>query len=202
MRASLRRTRRYRRIKRLLDVVFSSILLFFLALPMIGIAVAVACSSRGGAIFRQLRVGRGGKVFTCYKFRTMYADAPHDCPTASLRDAERWITPIGKFLRQTSLDELPQLINVLRGEMSLVGPRPLIPAEREVHEWRRRGGVDTVRPGMTGLAQINGRDRLEDREKARFDVRYAHRLGFWEDARIVRKTFSRLLRGADRRAVR
>lgn len=202
MRQSLKRIRRYRKVKRILDLVFSTLFLFFLALPMLSIAIAVMCTSRGGAIFRQVRIGRGGKPFVCYKFRTMYVDAPHDCPTACLRDAERWITPIGKLLRQTSLDELPQLFNVLRGQMSLVGPRPLIPAERTVHEWRRRGGVDAVRPGMTGLAQINGRDRLDDREKARFDVRYAHRLGLREDARILRKTFSRLLTGAEVREVR
>ena len=195
MRGSIWGRRRYCAVKRLLDVLFSIILLFFLILPMLLIAAGIAVGSRGGVIFRQVRVGRRGKRFICYKFRTMYVDAPHDCPTSCLRDAEHWITPIGRFLRRTSLDELPQLWNVLRGEMSLVGPRPLIPAELEIHEWRRRGGVDAVRPGMTGLAQINGRDRLTDPQKARFDVRYAHRIGFREDFSIVWRTFSRLLSG-------
>lgn len=202
MRASIRRRHRYATVKRLLDVILSALLLLFLALPMAAIALLIALGSSGGAIFRQERIGRGGRPFVCYKFRTMYADAPHDAPTALLRDADRWITPIGRLLRRTSLDELPQLWNVLRGQMSLVGPRPLIASERTVHEWRRRGGVDGVRPGMTGLAQVSGRDGLADGEKVRLDVRYAHRIGFLEDARIVRRTVVRLLSLADVRAVR
>ena len=171
----------------MLDVLFSALLLVFLALPMACIALAVALSSRGGAIFRQERVGRNGKIFVCLKFRTMYEIAPHDRPSAEMRDG-RYVTPIGRFLRKTSLDELPQLWNVLRGEMSLVGPRPLIPCEDEVHRLRRRCGVDRLRPGMTGLAQIRGRDLLEDREKARLDTRYARRTSLFGDARIVGET--------------
>lgn len=182
-----RREARYRFLKRMLDVLFSALLLVFLALPMACIALAVALSSRGGAIFRQERVGRNGKIFLCLKFRTMYETAPHDRPSAEMRDG-RYVTPIGRFLRKTSLDELPQLWNVLRGEMSLVGPRPLIPCEDEVHRLRRRCGVDRLRPGMTGLAQIRGRDLLEDREKARLDTRYARRASLFCDARIVGET--------------
>lgn len=182
-----RREARYRFLKRMLDILFSALLLVFLALPMACIALAVALSSRGGAIFRQERVGRNGKIFVCLKFRTMYVTAPHDRPSAEMRDG-RYVTPIGRFLRKTSLDELPQLWNVLRGEMSLVGPRPLIPCEDEVHRLRRRCGVDRLRPGMTGLAQIRGRDLLEDREKARLDTRYARRASLFGDARIVGET--------------
>ncbi len=173
----------------MLDLVFSALLLVFLALPMAGIALAVALSSRGGAIFRQKRIGRNGKPFVCLKFRTMYADAPHDRPSREMKDG-RYVTPIGRFLRKTSLDELPQLYNVLRGEMSLVGPRPLIPCEEEVHTLRRRCGVEALRPGMTGLAQVRGRDLLEGREKARLDTRYAKSATLWGDARIMAQTLS------------
>lgn len=193
--ASIKRRAHYCVGKRILDVIFSVALLFFLALPMLLIALLIRLGSRGGAIFRQVRVGCGGRTFVCYKFRTMVRDAPPDCPTAELQNAERFITPIGRFLRRTSLDELPQLLNVLRGEMSLVGPRPLIPKEATMHEWRRRGGADLVKPGMTGLAQINGRDRLCDADKARLDVRYAHRIGFAEDTKILLRTFSHILSG-------
>jgi len=176
----------------MLDLVFSALLLVFLALPMALIALAVALSSHGGAIFRQTRVGRNGTQFVCYKFRTMYENAPHDRPSHEMRDG-RFVTPIGRFLRKTSLDELPQLYNVLRGEMSLVGPRPLIPCEEEVHALRRRCGVEALRPGMTGLAQIRGRDLLEGREKARLDTRYAKSATLWGDARILAQTLSGML---------
>ena len=169
--------------------MLSGLLLFFLALPMLVIALAVSLSSRGGVIFRQERVGRGGEHFVCLKFRTMYQEAPHDRPSAEMRDG-RYVTPIGRFLRRTSLDELPQLWNVLRGEMSLVGPRPLIPCESEVHELRRRCGVDCLRPGMTGLAQIRGRDLLSPREKARLDARYAKSASLGGDLKIIFQTLS------------
>ena len=184
-----RREARYRFFKRMLDVVFSALLLVFLALPMLCIALAVVLSSSGGAIFRQERVGRNGKCFVCLKFRTMYENAPHDRPSAEMRDG-RYVTPFGRFLRKTSLDELPQLWNVLRGEMSLVGPRPLIPCEDEVHDLRRRCGVDRLRPGLTGLAQIRGRDLLGAREKARLDTRYARSANLLGDLRIVLGTLS------------
>ena len=122
--------------KRLLDVLFSFLLLFFLALPMLFIACAVLVTSRGGAIFRQKRVGRNAKTFVCYKFRTMYSYAPNNRPTSDFSDAALYVTPVGRFLRRTSLDELPQLFNVLKGDMSLIGPRPLIAEEEAVHRLR------------------------------------------------------------------
>ena len=127
----------------------------------------------------------------------MYRDAPPSCPTAALRSPEKHITPLGRWLRRSSLDELPQLWTVLRGEMSLVGPRPLIPEEGRVHELRRRTGVDRLRPGMTGLAQIRGRDRLSDEEKVGWDAAYARRRSLREDGRILLLTLWRVLRGAD-----
>ena len=181
--------------KRVLDILFSLLLLFFLWLPMIGIALAIRLGSSGGAIFRQIRIGREGRPFVCYKFRTMVADAPRNCPTSQMGDGAPFVTPIGRFLRKTSLDELPQLWNVLRGDMSLVGPRPLIPVEEEVHALRMRVGVYALRPGMTGLAQISGRDLLDDREKVRLDTRYLRRVSLREDARILGKTLRGVFRG-------
>ncbi len=179
-------------LKRLLDVVFSLLLLILLAFPMSIIGIAVGLSSRGGVIFRQMRIGREGKPFICYKFRTMVRHAPPERPSSAFDDVARYVTPVGRFLRKTSLDELPQLWNVLRGDMSLVGPRPLIGAEQGVHSLRAEHGVYRVRPGMTGLAQVMGRDRLGDSEKAAFDARYVERLCLREDLWIVGKTLLHL----------
>ena len=176
--------------KRILDVVCSGALLLFLWLPMLGIGVLIRLTSPGPAIFCQARVGRGGRIFTCYKFRTMLREAPRNCPTAELLDADRYITPIGRILRKSSLDELPQLWNVLWGDMSLVGPRPLIPTEETVHRLRRENGVYRLRPGITGLAQVNGRDLLSDQKKAALDTQYAKRMTFSGDLRILWKTLS------------
>lgn len=186
---------KYRYGKRFFDLVFSSLLLFFLALPMLAIALFVALTSRGGAIFRQTRIGRDGKPFVCYKFRTMYRDAPNNRPTRGFPDAAKFVTPIGRFLRRTSLDELPQLFNVLRGDMSLIGPRPLIGEEEEMHRLRRENGVYAVRPGITGLAQINGRDLLDDAEKAAFDAQYVRGFSLRQDLQILGRTFKRVLSG-------
>ena len=196
LRKKRKREARYRLIKRMLDLLFSAVLLCFLALPMLLIGIAIRCGSRGPAIFRQIRVGQNGKHFVCLKFRTMYEDAPHDKPSSEMQDGA-YVTPIGRLLRRTSLDELPQLWNVLRGEMSLVGPRPLIPSEEEVHRLRRRSGADRVRPGMTGLSQIQGRDFLPNREKARLDARYARTLHLFGDLRILAKTVTGAFLGKD-----
>lgn len=172
-------------LKRMLDILFSVLLLFLLALPMCVIALAIVLDSRGGAIFRQRRVGRDGREFVCYKFRTMYMFAPNSCPKSRLGDAHRYVTPVGRFLRRTSLDELPQLFNVLVGDMSLVGPRPLVSEEGEIHVLRQRCGVYRLRPGITGLSQINGRDDIGDIEKVRLDARYARNVSLASDARII-----------------
>ena len=186
---------RYLPLKRALDLLFSILLLIFLALPMTVIALAVAFTSRGGVLFRQTRIGRDGAPFTCLKFRTMVKEAPPNRPSAEFSDAAQYITPVGRFLRKTSLDELPQLWNVLRGDMSLVGPRPLIGEEREIHRVRSEHGVYRVRPGMTGLAQVHGRDRLGNSEKAAYDIRYVNNLSLREDLRIVRKSLGCVFSG-------
>ena len=182
-------------VKRLLDIFFSALLLLFLLLPMLIIWLAVRLDSEGEGIFRQRRVGKDGREFICYKFRTMYKTAPPRCPSARLYDAERHVTRVGRILRRTSLDELPQLVNVLKGEMSIVGPRPLIPEEREVHDMRRQRGVYALRPGITGLSQISGRDRVSDGKKAELDARYLQAFGFIQDVKIVGATFGRVLTG-------
>ena len=183
----------YRFVKRGLDILFSGTLIAFLAIPMLVIWVAVKIDTVGKGIFRQIRVGKNGKLFVCYKFRTMYESAPPCCPSSKLLDAERYITPVGKFLRRTSLDELPQLFNVFKGDMSLVGPRPLVLAERDVHEGRRLNGVYRLRPGMTGLSQVSGRNSLSDSEKVTLDTEYLYEFGFIQDAKIIARTFSKLL---------
>ncbi len=178
----------YRRYgKRILDVAAAYVLLTLLYIPMAVIALAVSLSSEGGAIFRQKRVGRDGRVFVLYKFRTMREGAP-ERSHAEFKDADSYVTPIGGFLRRTSLDELPQLFNVLNGDMSLVGARPLILGERRMHSERLRRGVYSDRPGMTGLAQSEGRDLLSDSEKLELDVRYHSEMGFLEDVRIMART--------------
>ena len=180
---------KYLIVKRIFDIFFSAVLMILLALPMCVIALAIVADSRGSAIFRQRRVGREGREFTCYKFRTMYTSAPVSCPKSKLCDAERYVTPVGRFLRRTSLDELPQLFNVLVGDMSLVGPRPLVAEEGEIHYLRQRCGVYRLRPGITGLSQISGRDEIGDMEKVRLDTRYVRGVSLVSDAKIILGTF-------------
>jgi O-antigen biosynthesis protein WbqP len=132
-----------------------------------------------------VRVGREGESFVCLKFRTMCVDAPAACPCAGLRHPERYVTRAGRFLRRTGFDELPQLWNVLRGEMSLVGPRPLIPTEGEIHRLRRAYGVLSQRPGITGLAQIYGRTALSDRQKLQWELVYLERSSVFLDMWIL-----------------
>ena len=179
-------------LKRLFDVLAAYILLLFLYIPMLIIAALIKLTSRGSVIFRQARVGVGGKLFVCYKFRTMRPDAPPCLSTAEFIDADKYITAVGRFLRRTSLDELPQLFNVLSGDMSLIGPRPLILSESGMHERRRELGVYYVRPGMTGLAQVHGRDMLSDAEKVGYDAEYASKLCFTQDVRILLLTLVRV----------
>ena len=175
--------------KRATDIFVAYILLACLYLPMIVIAIAVRLSTGDSAIFRQVRIGANGRKFVCYKFRTMYSSAPSELSTAEFKDAQSFITPIGRFLRRSSLDEIPQLFNVLRGDMSIVGPRPLIEKEEQVHMMREGSGAFSLRPGITGLAQIMGRDMLDDVKKVYYDTQYAFNLSFLTDLRIIFSTF-------------
>jgi lipopolysaccharide/colanic/teichoic acid biosynthesis glycosyltransferase len=150
--------------------------------------------SKGGAIFKQKRVGKDEKPFVCYKFRTMFEFAPPNRPSGDFKDSYKYVTRVGRFLRKTSLDELPQLFNVIKGDMSIVGPRPLIIEEREMHERRKKNGVYSLRPGLTGLSQIRGRDRVSDEDKIRYDTEYVSSVWFVRDISIVARTFGKVLR--------
>ena len=178
----------YTYVKRIIDVGLSLMLLIVLCPVFFIIALVIHADSNGPVIFRQVRAGRGGRPFVIYKFRTMHKGTPRNVATAHLTASARYITGVGRFLRQTSLDELPQLFNVLKGDMSFVGPRPVIPNERHLLALRRRYGADAVRPGITGLAQIRGRDELAPRLKALYDAEYAANLTFWLDAYIFIST--------------
>ena len=184
-----------RYIKRFLDILFSVIFLILLFPLMLVISVAVVSESRGGAIFKQKRMGRNGRIFTCYKFRTMRSDAPHSTPARELDNPDIYITRVGRLLRRSSLDELPQLFNVLKGDMSIVGPRPLICEETEVHRMRESAGIYLLRPGLTGLAQINGRNLLCDSEKIENDKIYLDNVRMRLDAKILLMTFGCVLAG-------
>lgn len=175
----------YLRFKRLTDVVLSALALLILLIPLIAIIFVQKISSpHEPAIFRQKRVGRCGKVFTMYKFRTMKTTAPKYAATKEFEDAEQYISKLGHFLRFTSIDELPQLFNVLKGDMSLIGPRPLIPQEDEVHYLRAYYGIDQLRPGITGWAQVNGRDLLDDYDKVFYDREYLKHVSAGFDIKV------------------
>ncbi len=179
----------YRIVKRIIDFIVSLVALLIIWPVMLALAIWIKLDSKGPVIFKQSRVGMNGRLFRIYKFRTMRTDAPHETATRDLEDPYRFITKSGNFLRKTSLDELPQLFNVLIGDMSLVGPRPLIENEGgDIHKLRMDAGVYAVRPGMTGWAQVNGRDNVPDEEKAAYDSEYADKMSFGFDLKIIFKT--------------
>ena len=180
--------------KRLFDFILSLIAIVVLALPLIIIALAIKIDSRGPVFFKQKRVGKNKKHFTILKFRTMRMDTPHDAPTHELSNPEKWITKVGKFLRKTSLDELPQIFNILVGQMSIIGPRPALWNQFDLIEERDKYGANAVRPGLTGWAQINGRDELEIPVKAKFDGEYVEKMGFLFDCKCFFGTFISVLK--------
>ena len=182
-------------IKRLLAVVLSLCGMICLSWLFLILAVAIKLDSPGPVFFKQKRVGIGKKHFYILKFRTMRGDTPHDVPTHLLKNADSYITKSGAFLRRTSLDELPQLFNILRGEMSFVGPRPLIPEEEEIRSLREASGVYRMRPGVTGLAQVNGRDLLTAEQKVAYDAYYVEHHTLFMDIRILFQTIAAVLTG-------
>jgi len=171
-------------MKRFLDIIISLIGLLLLAIPFLLIMVLVRLDSQGAPIYWSVRVGRNGQNFAMPKFRTMKITTP-EVPSNNLQYPHQHITSVGKFLRKYSIDELPQLYSVLIGEMSLVGPRPMIPQLSEINDQRARSGVDTLRPGITGWAQINGRDELSNKEKLVLDEEYLRRSSIAFDAKIL-----------------
>lgn len=169
--------------KRFIDLFISFIGIIVLAIPMLFIALAIKCDSRGPVFFKQDRIGKNKKIFKILKFRTMRTDTPHDAPTHELSDPKKWITKVGGFLRKTSLDELPQIFNIFVGQMAVIGPRPALWNQDDLIAERDKYGANDIKPGLTGWAQINGRDELEIPVKAALDGEYVKRMGFFFDIR-------------------
>lgn len=180
-------------MKRALDVIFGTAAIIGLSPLLLALSLAVFVSDGSPVIFRQERIGRDGKRFRICKFRTMKKDVG-DVAKKDLQNYSACLIRGGHFLRRTSLDELPQLFNIVGGTMSFVGPRPLIPQETEIDRLRRESGVYAVRPGVTGLAQVSGRDNLSDEEKAAFDAEYVRTQSLSGDLKILLKTVRVVLR--------
>ena len=180
--------------KRLLDLVLSFLGILLLSWLFLIVILALKLDSRGPIFFKQKRVGKGKTYFHILKFRSMRIDTPKDMPTHMLQNPDQYITRVGRFLRKTSLDELPQLFNILAGHMSVVGPRPALWNQYDLLEERDRYGANDVRPGLTGWAQINGRDELEIPVKAKLDGEYVQKLSFLFDCKCFFGTFLKVLR--------
>ncbi|MBQ7376596.1 MAG: sugar transferase [Clostridia bacterium] len=180
--------------KRVIDIFLSFFGIVFLSLPMLIIAIAIKVDSKGPVFFKQKRVGINKKHFNILKFRTMRTDTPHDAPTHELNDPKRWITKVGGFLRKTSLDELPQLFNIFGGSMSVIGPRPALWNQFDLIEERDKYGANDVKPGLTGWAQINGRDELEIPLKAKLDGEYVEKMSFGFDCKCFFGTIKSVLK--------
>lgn len=170
--------------KRFIDIVLSACGLIVLSPVYLVIFFAIRIDSKGSAIFVQKRVGKNKCLFDIYKFRTMYIDTPKNMPTHMLQGAESCITKTGKVLRKYSLDELPQIFNIFKGDMSIIGPRPALWNQYDLIEERDKYGANGIRPGLTGYAQINGRDELPIDVKAKLDGDYVHKMSFWFDVKI------------------
>lgn len=187
-------------IKRLIDIVMSFFGIIILAIPMLIIALCIKLDSKGPVLFKQKRVGIHKTHFNILKFRTMRTDTPKDAPTHLLKNPDQFITKTGKFLRKTSLDELPQMFCILTGKMSVIGPRPALWNQYDLIEERDKYGANDEKPGLTGWAQINGRDELEIEVKAKFDGAYTaalnagHFKGFIMDCRCFVGTIKSVLK--------
>lgn len=182
--------------KRALDLLLSGLGLVVLSPLFLIISIAIKLEDPGPVFFRQKRVGIHKTHFNIVKFRSMRQDTPHDMPTHLLEDPQRWITRTGRFLRKTSLDELPQIAQIFTGKMSIIGPRPALWNQYDLIAQRDQYGANDVTPGLTGWAQVNGRDELEIGEKARLDGEYAQNISFGLDMKIFWMTVSNVLRGS------
>ena len=192
--AMQKRIRIYTPIKRTIDVLLSGIGILVLSPILLILCIAIKLDSPGPILFTQKRVGIHKSHFQIYKFRTMRTDTPKDMPTHMLSNPEQYITRTGKFLRRTSLDELPQIFNIFKGDMSIVGPRPALWNQYDLIAERDKLGANDVLPGLTGWAQINGRDELEIPVKARLDGEYVKKYGLGMDLRCFFGTFVSVLR--------
>lgn len=184
----------YKIVKRILDFIASLIGLIILSPAFLILAILIKADSKGPVFFTQKRVGKNKKIFNMYKFRTMRTDTPHDMPTHLLSNPEAYITKTGRFLRKSSLDELPQLLNIISGDMSVVGPRPALWNQDDLVAERDRYGANDIRPGLTGWAQINGRDELEIDVKAAFDGEYVKKMSLLFDIRCIIKTALKVIK--------
>ena len=181
-------------IKRFIDIILSFLGIIILSPLFLILIIAIRVDSPGPILFRQKRVGIHKKHFNILKFRTMRIYTPKDMPTHLLNNPEQYITKVGKFLRKTSLDELPQMINILRGDMSIIGPRPALWNQYDLIEERDKYGANDVMPGLTGWAQINGRDELEIPVKARLDGEYVQKMSFAFDVKCFFGTITSVIK--------
>ena len=179
----------YLKFKRFYDFVLAFLGIVILSPLLIVLIVLIKLDSKGPIIFRQKRVGKDKKHFNIYKFRTMKIDTPKNTPTHLLENPDQWITRIGKIMRKTSLDEIPQFLNILKGDMSFVGPRPALWNQYDLIKERDKYNVHKVLPGVTGWAQVNGRDELLIPDKAKLDGEYLNHLNLLTDIKLVLKTF-------------
>ncbi|RBP58079.1 O-antigen biosynthesis protein WbqP [Alkalibaculum bacchi] len=184
----------YLKIKRLIDIILSFLALIILSPVFLILIIAIKIDSKGPVLFKQKRVGIHKSHFNILKFRTMRIDTPKDCPTHLLENPDQWITKVGKFLRKTSLDELPQIWNIFVGEMSIIGPRPALWNQYDLIEERDKYGANDVPVGLTGWAQINGRDELPIDIKANLDGEYVEKMSLWFDLICFLGTISSVLR--------
>lgn len=180
-------------MKRFGDILVSLILLIILSPVFLIISILIKLNSKGPIFFTQMRIGKNNDLFKLYKFRTMKTGTPN-VATDKLGDSKSYITSIGNILRKTSLDEIPQLINIIKGEMAFVGPRPALYNQYDLKEYRTKAGVHTLVPGLTGWAQINGRDHNDDFKKTELDRYYLENKSFWLDIKIVFMTVFKVLR--------
>jgi len=197
----------YKKLKRIIDFLLSLVSITFIWWILAIIAVAIKIESKGPIIFKQKRIGINKSEFYIYKFRTMKIDTPKDMPTHLLKNPDAYITKVGKILRKTSLDELPQIFNILKGEMSIIGPRPALWNQYDLIEQRDKFGANNIMPGLTGWAQVNGRDELEIDVKAKFDGEYVQKMSLLFDIKILFMTvfsvftFKGIKEGADDKKV-
>ena len=180
--------------KRFIDIVVSGIGIVVLAVPMLIVAVIIKIDSPGPILFKQKRVGIHKAYFNILKFRSMSTKAPKDMPTHQLANAESYLTAWQKFMRKSSIDELPQLFNIFTGSMSIIGPRPALWNQYDLIEERDKYGANDIKPGLTGWAQINGRDELPIDVKARYDGEYVERMSFWFDVKCFFGTIGKVLK--------
>lgn len=184
----------YLKIKRLIDIILSLVGLVVLSPVFLILIIAIKLDSKGPVLFKQKRIGIHKSHFYILKFRTMRIDTPNDTPTHLLNNPDQWITRVGHFLRKTSLDELPQIVNIFKGEMSVIGPRPALWNQYNLIEERDKYGANDVPAGITGWAQINGRDELEIEVKAKLDGEYVKKIGFLMDVKCFFGTIFSVLK--------